>query len=577
MRKVADCDEPDGNYETPTVTLGAARMSMSADCSMAAAFEGELLNRAELRTELERRGHHFYSRCDAETVLAAFREWDTGCRGRFRGMFAAAFWNESSRRLVLTRDRVGIQPLYIARRGADLYFASQIKALFGHPEIPRQLSLSGLDCYLSLNYVPCPWTLAEGVEKLPPGHWLEWRDGAVRSEAWWRVPDTAQPYWTRDAARSELDSLLKQSIREHLLAKTPPAVWLNGDLNSAAILHYAASAASVPLRTFSLSAQAPVRQLAAGYGTRHRQLDGPGPADLLDAMEKMVHSCDDPCGDPSALPVWLMARATGGGAALSGDGACELFGGSAAYILDSLAEVGRRLPRALLGVPAAVARGAARRFLEACQLPPEEAHVYWTGAFRESEKLALAGPLPGALRRLLAELAAAGPSLPAWLHFDRKYALPDRVLAQAGRMSRLHSVDVRPPFLDHRIAEFAASLPPRLKVAGLRRSIVLRELMRAKLPPAILGRNGSPPLPVDEWMRGPLRPLLAEALEWGASSHPAVFHGAAVLALLRRRHGSEGRLWGLMILFLWMKRWRIQSIPPREKAPETTPPIFTSV
>lgn len=581
LRDTAERLDPGGTYATPTVTIDAARLNVSADGSMAVAFEGAVLNRAELRMELEHRGHHFHSRCDAETVSAAFREWDTGCFSKLRGMFAAAFWMESGRRLVLTRDRVGVKPFYLARHRGDLYFASEIKALFAHPEIERQLSPAGLDCFLSLNYVPCPWTLVEGVEKLPPGHWLEWRDGAVRSEAWWRLPDTPQPYWTLDAARCELDSLLKQSMREHLLADAPPGVWLNGDIHSAAILHYAASAASAPLKTFSVCASGPIRQLSSVYGARHQQIDWDPARDLLEAIQKIVHYCDDPCGEPSALPLWFLGQASGDGVALNGDGAAELFGGSPAYVAGRLAHAARRLPRALLRLASHATGGPARRFLEACQLPPEEAHVYWDGAFLEAEKPSLAGPLSGTLRRTLAELAAAGPSLPALLHFDQKYPLPDRVLAQVDRISRAHSVDARPPFLDHRIVEFAASLPARLKVAGLRRSIMLRELMRAKLPPAILRRNASPTFPADEWLRGPLRPLLVETLESGAAGHAGVFHAPAIHAFLRRhldrRADLGGRLWGLMILFLWMKRWRIQTIPAQETALQTTPPIFTSV
>ena len=160
-------------------------------------------------------------------------------------MFAIALWTESRKRLVLARDRMGIKPLYIARHGADLFFGSELKTIFVHPEIERRLSLAGLDCYLSLNYVPAPWTLVEGIEKLRPGYWLEWRDGKVRSEAYWRLPHGAPAQLDdRETAKEELDTLLRQSVREHLLSDVPLGVWLSGGIDSSTMLHYAATASS---------------------------------------------------------------------------------------------------------------------------------------------------------------------------------------------------------------------------------------------------------------------------------------------------------------------------------------------
>ncbi len=603
-----------GVYETPTASVGAARLKIvdlesgdqplvSPDGATTIAFNGEVYNHAELRGELERRGHHFRTRTDTETVLAAYLEWDTGCFARLRGMFAVAFWTESRRRLVLARDRLGIKPLYTAHHRGELYFGSEIKAIFAHPEIERRLSLAGLDCYLSLNYVPCPWTLAEGVEKLPPAHWLEWRDGVVRSEAYWRLPDAPQPFWTLDAARCELDSLLKQSMREHLLSDVPLGVWLSGGIDSSAILHYAASAASGPLKTFSISfagrsfdESAYIRQMVSVYGTQHQQLDLNPQLDLPGAIQEFAYYFDEPVADAGALPVWYLSRMTRPSAtvALSGEGADELFGGYLTYRADELARAAGRCPRALLWLALRAAASwpvsdekigfeyMLKRFLEGCQLPQEEAHVYWNGAFSGAEKRSIARPLPGALRRVLAELAAAGPSLPAWLHFDQQYYLPDDILAKTDRMSMAHSVEVRPPYLDHRIVEFAAALPEDLKIRGTHQKIVLKELMKNKLPPAILRHKKTGfDIPAHEWLRGPLRPLLVETLEAGAAEHADFFHAPAIHSFLRRhleRRANLGyQLWGLMVLFLWMKRWRIQTIPTREAGLETTPNIFTSV
>src|SRR5271166_373412 len=222
-------------------------------------------------------------------------------------MFAVAFWTTSSRRLVLARDRMGIKPLYIARQGEELFFGSELKAILVHPEIDRSLSLSGLDCYLSLNYVPAPWTLVEGIEKVLPGHWVEWRDGKLQSEAYWRLPEGTPGRHTLESAREELDSLLQQSVREHLLSDVPLGVWLSGGIDSSTILHYAANASSSRLKTFSISflgrsfdETVYIREVAGKYGTEHEEFDVNPDAGLAGAIEEFAYFFDEPNADAGA-------------------------------------------------------------------------------------------------------------------------------------------------------------------------------------------------------------------------------------------------------------------------------------
>ena len=188
-----------GVFSSRLCSLGATRLKIldlaagdqpitSSDGDTVIVFNGEIYNHLELRPELEALGYKFHTHCDTETVLIAFQAWDTACFARMRGMFAVALWRKSTRRLILARDRMGIKPLYLAKYGEDLLFGSELKAILIHPEVERRLSMEGLDCYLSLNYVPCPWTLVNGVEKLPPGTWYEWHDGQVRTESYWRLP-----------------------------------------------------------------------------------------------------------------------------------------------------------------------------------------------------------------------------------------------------------------------------------------------------------------------------------------------------------------------------------------------------
>jgi asparagine synthase (glutamine-hydrolysing) len=562
---------------------------LSADGNVAIVFNGEIYNHQELRLELEELGHRFYSHCDTETVLHAFLEWDTECFARLRGMFAIALWTKSTKRLVLARDRMGIKPLYFARRGEDLFFGSELKAILVHPEIDRQLSLDGLDCYLSLNYIPSPWTLVEGIEKLPPGQWLEWRDGKVSTHAFWRLPMTAARNWTVESACEELDSLLRQSIREHLISDVPLGMWLSGGIDSSTILHYAATESGTPLKTFSISFQGRsfdessyVREVAQQYHTEHEQLDLNPEVDLRGAIEEFAYYSDEPSADAGALPVWFLAKLskTRTTVSLSGEGADELFGGYLTHRANRLAGLARRLPPGVLRLALKALRAwpvsdekigfeyKLKRFLEGSLLTPDRAHVYWNGTNSEGEKAALLRlKLPPALYRILGELreySGTNDDLAPYLWFDQRYFLPDDILNKTDRMSMAHSLEVRPPFLDHRIVEFAATLPASLKIRGSKQKVLLRELMRGKLPASVLSRKKIGfDIPAHDWLRGCLRPLMREVLMSGTADRGMLFRREVIEKQiedhLEKRVNIGYHLWGLMMLFLWMKKWGIQA------------------
>ena len=251
-----------GTWESADVSLGAVRLKIidlegGAQPMIAGGtvivFNGEIYNHLEVRRELESLGHRFESRCDTETVLRAFLEWDVESFERLRGMFAAAFWTESSRRLVLARDRMGIKPLYYHERNRDLYFGSELKAILLHPEIDRTLDPLGLDRYLSLNYVPVRSRWWKAFAKLPPGNYLEWRDGQIAIEPYWKLEFRPDERMDFGEAKQELDRLLRSAVREHLISDVPLGVWSSGGLDSTTILHYAAEASPAKLKTFSVS------------------------------------------------------------------------------------------------------------------------------------------------------------------------------------------------------------------------------------------------------------------------------------------------------------------------------------
>jgi len=570
----------------------------SEDRDTVIVFNGEVYNHAELRRELEERGHRFRSHSDTEVVLASFLEWDVDCFARFRGMFGLALWTESRGRLVLARDRIGIKPLYVARRGRDLYFGSELKTIFVHPEIERNLNPAALDCYLTLNYVPAPYTMVEGIEKLGPGHWLEWQGGKTRSEAYWQIPRGVEAKWSLEDAKSKLDSLMQDSVREHLLSDVPLGLWLSSGLDSSSLLHYAAAASPTRLKTLSISfagrsfdESAPIRELTAQYGTDHQEFDVNPESGLADAIEQFAYYFDEPNADGGALPVWFLSRMTRQHVtvALSGEGADELFGGYLTYRADLLAQKARRLPEGVLRL-ASFAAGflpvsnekisfeyKVKRFLRGCLMPANEAHVYWNGV---NSRALVDMPLPNAMAGILRELSPEGDNLEAYLRFDQQYYLPDDLLAKVDRMSMAHSIEVRPPYLDHRMVEFAATLPAHLKIRGQTQKVVLRELMRDKLPASTLRRKKIGfDFPAHDWLRGPLRTLLMDTLsadDW----HGGLFDPTSLRYFaeshMRRRANYGYELWGIMLLLLWMKRWGIQTtnLPAAQPVPAG---IFTSI
>lgn len=587
--------DQNGVYESDVVSLGVVRLKIidlhggeqpmrSGDSLIV--FNGEIYNHAEIREELESLGVRFESRCDTEVVLKAFLQWDTASFTRLRGMFAAALWTESTRRLVLVRDRMGIKPLYIHHRGNDLFFGSELKTLFVHPEIERRLDLDGLNYYLSLNYVPCPYTLVAGIQKLPPAHWLEWKDGKSRVERYWQA-EWRPRACSLDEAKEELDGLLRASVKEHLVSDVPLGIWSSGGLDSSTILHYASESAR--LKTFSVSflgrafdESVYFREMAEKYGTDHHEFDlNPelhSGLELHSAIEQMPYYSDEPSADAGALPVWFLSRMSRQHVtvALSGEGADEMFGGYNTYLADRYARTARMTPR--LARKAALAamqlwpasdekisfEYKVKRMLEGSLLPPEQAHLFWNGTFSEPARQALMRTEGFRRNARLGEDEAGIGYLNRFLRLDQANYLPDDILYKCDRMSMAHSLEVRPPFLDHRVVEFAARLPENLKIHGSSLKYVLRELMRDKLPASVLTRKKEGfDIPAHGWFRGILKPLLLETVNRRAVEDTGVFEWPAVEAVMKahleRRANYGYHLWGLLTLFLWIKRWGIEA------------------
>lgn len=594
-----------GSFTSSHVSIGATRLRImdldggdqpmrSPGGDTVIAFNGEIYNHAQLRAELESLGARFRTRCDTEVVLNAFLHWGNACFARLRGMFAIALWSEPERRLLLARDRMGIKPLYYALHNGEIFFGSELKCLFVHPELPRTLDLAGLNCFLSLNYVPAPHTLVAGITKLMPGSLLSWREGRLSLQSYVPPEPALPPPASLSQACEELDALLSQSVAEQLVSDVPLGIWLSGGLDSSTVLHYAAQRSSRRLQTFSITFRGKsfdesryLRAISERYGALHTEFDLNEQADLADVIDEMAYYSDEPSADAGAVPVWYLAKMSRKQVtvALSGEGADELFGGYLTYQADRCNRVAAYLPRALRRAALRAARALPasdekigfeymlKRFLEGSLLSPEAAHVFWNGAFSEAQKQQLFVAADRApLAAVLAHMSP-GTAVERYLDFDQRYSLPDGILYKVDRMSMAHAVEVRPPFLDDRIVSFAARLPQRFKFSGLisgsfsapDTKVLLRRLMRNALPPSVLRRPKiGLDIPAHAWFRGVLRPLLLDTLSESAINSSGLFHWPAVERLLHEHLSRKANwgyhLWGLVTLLLWMKRWNIQ--PP---------------
>lgn len=405
-------------FETRHVCLGATRLRVvdleggdqplhSPDGCCTLVFNGEVYNHKALREELEDLGRRFQTRCDTEVVLNAYLEWGEACFPRLRGMFAAAVWIEPEQRLILVRDRMGIKPLYYRVQDGEVFFGSEMKCILAHPEVPRRIDLKGLNYFLSLNYVPGPFTLIEGITKLLPGHMLEWQRGKIAIRSYLVSAHRGEAPRSLEEATEELDTRLHESIAEQIPSDVPMGIWLSGGLDSSTITHYAAELSSSPLRTFSITFRGKsfdetryLRGISAHYGTRHTEMDLCEVADLADVIRDMTYYSDEPGADAGAVPIWYLSKMTRPEATvvLSGEGADELFGGYLTYRADQYRRASARVPHFLLKAALHCAENMRasdekigfeyklKRFLQGSLMPAEAAHVFWNGTFSEEEK-----------------------------------------------------------------------------------------------------------------------------------------------------------------------------------------------
>jgi asparagine synthase (glutamine-hydrolysing) len=586
--------DSDGRFERGPVALAARRLSIidlehgeqpiaNEDGSVVVVQNGEIYNYRELKRELERAGHRFATDCDTEVLVHAYEEHGDSFLERLRGMFAIALWDERRRRLLLARDRFGIKPLYYSAEGGGLLFASELKAMLEHPGFSRQTDPRAIVAYLAFNSIPAPLTIFAAARKLPPGHLLAWREGEVEVRRFARprpAPAAEVRRGPEAALAEELREEIRDSVRAHLVADVPVGVLLSGGVDSGALTALAAAESGERLKTFSIGFEesgfdelSRARLVAERYGTDHHELIVR--PDAVQLLPKLVEAFDEPFGDSSAVPTYLVSELAAGEVkvALSGEGGDELFGGYYTYVADLLApRLGRlaALSAPLVeALPSSDARVGfdykAKRFVRAAALAdPLERHHAWKEIFSPGARASLLDGRATAwdpldlYRERYAETAGAEP-LARLQDVDLGIYLPDDLLVKTDRLSMAHSLELRVPFLDSEVAGFAAALPTAMKVRGTAKKRLLRRAVAPLLPKEVVrGRKQGFSIPLAAWLRGPLQPFAREVLSPANLSRQGYLDPAVVGGLLDRhcagREDLSRQLWGLMSLTLWGDR-----------------------
>jgi asparagine synthase (glutamine-hydrolysing) len=563
--------------------LGGDQPQSNEDGTVHVVQNGEIYNYRELRRELLGRGHQLRSESDTEVLVHLYEDLGPTFVERLRGMFAVAIWDERRRRLLLARDRFGIKPLYYSHSGpsATLAFASELTALALAADRTPELDPVALEAYLAFNSIPAPLSVLAGHHKLAPGHLLLASEGGVAVERFARPAPVQASDVRRGGSAALVDELLarlQDSVAAHLIADVPVGVLLSGGIDSSLITALAAREVGAGLRTFSIAFRertfdesARARSVSERFGTEHHPLVVE--PDAVALLPRVVQALDEPLGDSSLLPTFLVSElaASEVKVVLTGEGADELFGGYETYladvVADRLAPLARVLRPAIERLPSSSRRVSldyrAKRFARAANLQPFERHLGWKLIFSPEQRERLLarrdrdGADPFALyRKRYSETVGAEP-LARMQDLDLGIYLVDDLLVKTDRMSMAHSLEARVPYLDQVVAELALALPRDQRVRGATKKRLLRRAAASLLPSGIVhGRKRGFSIPAAAWLRGPLAPYMREVLSETNLRGQGVLEPVAVHQVIEThlsgREDLSRQLWGLMTLTLWI-------------------------
>ena len=592
--------DDDGFYFMGPVGFGMRRLSIidvkggaqpihNQDRTAWIVFNGEIYNYRQLRDQLEKLGHAFYTNSDTEAIVHAYDQYGADCPKHLRGMFAFAIWDERTQELFLARDRVGKKPILYAQVNGQFVFGSEFSALLQHPDISKDIDVEALNQYLSFMCVPAPLTAYQAIRKLEPGHSLRYRKGEIKIERYWQ-PDFSQKLdISEQEAGERAIEILRDAVKVRLMSDVPLGAFLSGGIDSSAVVALMSQESSAPVKTFSIGFEEQdfselhhARRVAEHVGAEHHEfIVRP---DALEVLPILVEHYGEPYADSSAVPTYYVARETRKHVtvALNGDGGDESFAGYERYAAMRLAEQYHRIPamlrdnvmrQAIELIPSSETQRSrvrdVKRFVEAASLPKAERYLRWVSVFDSQAKQDLytenfkretrGDSAAGIIDPWFARANGSG-IVDAALLTDIMTYLPNDLLVKVDIATMANSLEARSPFLDHHVIEFAASLPEKYKLRGLTTKYLLKRVLKKLLPAENLGRRKMGfGVPIGHWFRGKLQPFLRETILSESALKRGLFKPEAVKKLVELHTGSERdfshQLWTLLMLELWFQRF----------------------
>jgi len=548
------------------------------DGSIWVVLNGEIYNFQELREVLSERGHRFSTATDTEVIVHLYEEFGDRCVDRLRGMFAFALWDERRRRLLIARDRLGIKPLYYAMVQGRLLFASELKAILQLPEVDRTVNVAALDHLLAYKTTPERHSIVSAVRKLEPGYCLTLTgSGDPRLERYWSLRFEPEAGRTEEDVAEELRQRLMESVRLHMVSDVPVGAFLSGGIDSSAVVAAMTAVGAGRVKTFSIGFhdekfnELPfARMVAKRLGTDHHELILE--PNVVELLTDLAWDLDEPFGDASAIPTYMVSKmaAQHVKVVLSGDGGDELFAGYTEYVVERRERWARFLPgaarQALEMISEALPDGVrGKNWLHHFSLSDAERYLDANTMFKKADR---SGLLTKEMQAQLlncqterSRLERLTNGVGHWLStlqsMDLDHYLPLDILTKVDRMSMAHSLEARVPLLDHNFVEFAATIPPGLKMRRGRTKHIFVKALRGWLPDEILDRPKQGfAVPLDRWFRGPLRPLFREILLSETCRKRGIFEEQFLRRLFARQ--EQGRqldphIWTLMSFELWCR------------------------
>jgi asparagine synthase (glutamine-hydrolysing) len=593
--------DEDGFFVHESVALAMRRLAIidlaggqqpifNEDQSSVIVFNGEIYNFQELKKDLEARGHHFQTNSDTEIIVHLYDEYGADCVQYLRGMFAFAIWDFRDKSLFLARDRVGKKPiLYSHRENGDLIFGSEFTALLSHPDVSREVDMHAIDSYLSYLCVPAPQTAFKQIRKLEPAHWLRWKDGRIETRRYWQ-PDFSKKIKISEAeAIEETTRIVREATKLRLISEVPLGAFLSGGVDSSTVVALMAQESSTPVKTFSIGFEEQdfselkyARRVAEHVGAEYNEFIVRPNA--LEVLPTLVEHYGEPYADASAIPTYYVSKETRRfvTVALNGDGGDESFAGYERHAAMKIAEMYHRFPRfarqLLIEKPVSLFPTSelkrsrirdAKRFLQAANLPKTERYFRWMSTFNRDAKQSLytkdfseavAGQNPSEFLDRWFGAANGSGIVDATLLTDQMTYLPNDLLVKVDIASMANSLEARSPLLDHKVIEFAASLPENLKMQRFETKSLLKKVAARLVPREVIYRRKMGfGVPVGTWFRGEMKDFVRGVL----LSEKALNRGIARREMIEQYvdEHTEGKrdhtyqVWTLLMLELWFQRF----------------------